>query len=137
MSGLAVSAAAAALGVPPGTLRRWVREGCPAVTHGRRGRGCALTVDPQAVLQWRQAMTGDRIRIEVAAAIPGLLADAAVESWQRAEGVNKRQLAGIFAAHWYVGTNVVLDHLRDQCPDVPELAALPESIERLRKIASG
>ena len=82
-------------------------------------------------------MTGDRVRLEVAAAIPGLLADAAVEAWRLADGIDKRRLAGVIAGGWYLSANILLDYLRDQCSDVPELAALPEQVERLRKIAAG
>jgi len=44
VTALPVDQAAAALGVPCDTLRRWLREGCPAVTRGRRGRGPAQAV---------------------------------------------------------------------------------------------
>src|SRR5690606_31797540 len=126
--------AASALSVPAGTLRRWIREGCPHVP-GRRGRGCATLVDVQAVKQWRQANDRDALLQELAAALPDVLAAASVESWRLAEGIDKRKLAGITAATWYVCTSAVLDHLREQCPAVPELARLPDEIERLRKIA--
>jgi len=135
VTALPVNQAAAALGVPCGTLRRWLREGCPAVTRGRRGRGQAALVDPAQVLQWREAGERDRIYLELAGAVPAVIAHAACESMRMAGGIDKRRLAGVQAATWYVATNAVLDHLRERCPSVPELADVPEEIQQLQKIA--
>ena len=137
MTALPVNQAAAALGVPCGTLRRWLREGCPAVTRGRRGRGHAALVDPAQVLQWREAGERDRIYLELAGAVPAVLARATCESARRAEGIDKRRLAGVLAAAWYLNTAAVLDHLRESCPAVPDVDkdAFPDEIEQLRKIS--
>ncbi|KAF1721963.1 terminase small subunit [Pseudoxanthomonas wuyuanensis] len=133
--GLPIGTAAQQLGIAPGTLRRWVREGCPVAARGRRGRGHAVLIDPDAVLQWRGAGERERLLLELAGAIPGLLAEAAVESLRQAEGLDKRRLAGTLAATWYLSTTTLLDHLRMTCPAVPDLAEVPEQIERLKKIA--
>lgn len=133
---LPLAQAARALNVPTGRLRRWVREGCPVAARGGRGRGNPLLVDPAKVLEWREANDRDQTILEVAAAVPEILAAAAVEGWIRADGFNKRALAGFAAASWYVSTTAVLDNLRQQCPAVPELTQLPAGIERLRKVAT-
>jgi hypothetical protein len=137
VSALAVTEAASALGVRPGTLMRWVREGAPVVQRGRRGRGCALLVDPAAVRRWRGADARDALVLELAQVVPEILAAATEEALRSTEGPHKRALAGCMAAGWYLGSSAVLDHLRAIVATVPEVTApLPEPIERLRKIAA-
>lgn len=135
MHGVPLDRAAAELGVPTGTLRRWVRQGCPVVHRGHRGRGHAALVDPAQVLQWRQAGARQQVYLELASAVPTVIAHAACDSMRLANGIDKKRLAGVQAATWYVATNAVLDHLRERCPAVPELAVVPDEIEQLRKIA--
>lgn len=85
---LPVAEAARELGERPGTLRRWVREGCPVASAGQRGRGNALLLDPEQVQRWRAANDCDHsdakghsaLLAEFAGAIPGLVADAALEA---------------------------------------------------------
>lgn len=133
--GLPICQAAALLGVPTGTLRRWVRTGCPVVTPGRRGRGQAALVDPDEVRRWRESGERQRVYLEIAGAVPGVIAHATTETMRQAQGIDKRRLAGIQAACWYLTTNALLDHLREQCPEVPEVSEVPAEIEALRKIA--
>lgn len=133
--GLPLRAAASALGLAQGTLRRWVREGCPVVARGRRGRGHAVLIDPAAVLAWRAAGERERIYLQLAGAVPVVLAEAAAESLRQSQGLDKKRLAGTLAASWYLGTTAVLDHMREQCPAVPDVTDVPEQIEQLRKIA--
>ncbi len=135
MTALPVDAAARALGVPPGTLRRWIRQGCPQAQRGRRGRGHAQLVDPDHVRQWRAADPRAAAILAVAAAFPEIFADALVAAWQRSEGIDKRRLAGLMAATWYSTSTTLLDYMRKECPAVPDVSALPEPIERLRNIA--
>lgn len=130
-----VATAAAVLGVPTGTVRRWVREGCPVAQRGRRGRGHAVLVDPDAVIEWRVAAGCDALLLQLAGAVPDVMAAAVVASWQQAQGIDKRQLAGISAATWYFTTTALLDHLREHCDSVPEVTRVPDAIDRLRKIA--
>lgn len=134
---LPVATAAAELGVPPGTVRRWVREGAPVAQRGRRGRGQALLVDPEAIRGWRLAGERQQIALELAGQIPEILARAAAESLQLAQGLDKHRLAGILAGAWYLGASAVLDHLRGTCAAVPLAEAIPEPVEitALRKIA--
>lgn len=134
---MAVDDAARELGVRPGTLRRWVREGCPVVQRGRRGRGLALVVDVAAVRQWREASERDAAILEIAGAVPEVLAAGIHEAWRLSEGMDKRKAAAILAGGWYLAASGLLDHLRQRCASVPEIAALPEPIERLQKIARG
>ena len=126
--------AASALSVPAGTLRRWIREGCPHVP-GRRGRGCATLVDVQAVKQWQRANDRDAVLLDVAA-LPDVLASAALVAWKESEGAtDRRRLAGITAATWFALTNAALEHLRNRGFDIPELQRLPDEIEYLFNIA--
>jgi hypothetical protein len=116
---------------------RWVREGAPVVQRGRRGRGCALLVDPAAVRRWRGADARDAVVMALAQVVPEILATATQDALQRTEGPHKRALAGCMVAAWYLGASAVLDHLRGIVAEVPEVTApLPEPIERLRKIAA-
>jgi transposase len=40
-------------GVSAGTVRRWVREGCPTIELGSAGRGRGSRLDLTAVTRWR------------------------------------------------------------------------------------
>lgn len=133
MTGLPLHDAARALGIRPGTLRRWIRQGCPA-QRGRRGRGNSTLVNPESVRQWREADPVGVAILEIADALPETLAGAIAQSHRLAQGIDKRQLAGILAATWVMVTTAALDHLRDLNPYVPEIETLPDEIERLRKI---
>jgi phage terminase Nu1 subunit (DNA packaging protein) len=135
VKGLPVKDAARVLNVPPGTLRRWVRSGCPVVARGRRGRGCALLIDPAEAMAWHRSSPAEAAILALADKVPDLLAGAIQTAWQSSSGIDKKRLAGILAATWYAGTTTTLDHLRESCPEVPELTRLPEQIEVLRKIA--
>lgn len=140
MTALPMAEAAVALGVSTVTLRRWLRDGCPVARRGRRGRGCATLIDIAAARVWRHGNAGastDRLVLEMAGDVPVLLAGAAFESWRLSSGVDKRRLAAMLAGTWYLSATAVLDHLRERCPAVPELTALPEEIERLKKLSGG
>lgn len=133
---LTLPEAAHHLGVPVGTLRRWVREGCPVALRGHKGRGHACMVDVEAVRQWRESSESDARLLEIASALPDVLARASEEAWRQTEGTDKRRLAGVMAASWYVVTSSVLDYLRAKHPAIPDVGQpFPEQIERLRKIA--
>lgn len=133
---LTLPEAAHHLGIPIGTLRRWVREGCPVVLRGHRGRGHACMVDVEAVRQWRESSQPDALLLEIASALPEVLARAMEKAWKLSEGADKRRLAGVLAGSWYVAASEVLDYLRDKHPAIPDVGpALPDQIERLRKIA--
>lgn len=133
---LPLEQAAQVLGVRPGTLRRWVREGCPTACPGRRGRGHALLIDPTQVRQWREAGDRQALAMELASALPEVMAAATEKAWMEAEGIDRRRLAGVMAASWYLAACSVLDALRNTCPSVPDVGRpLPEAIERLEKIA--
>lgn len=135
---LTINEAAAALETRPGTVRRWIREGCPVARPGRRGRGHAAKVSLPAVRAWRDAQRADeKLAVELATTLPLVLGEAAYSGWRQIEGADKRRSAGLLAAAWYLMSSGALDHLRGRFPDaeVPEISSLPEPIERLRKIA--
>ncbi len=125
------------LGVRPGTLARWVREGAPCVQRGRRGRGNALLIDPDAVRTWLGADTADALILELAATFPDVLATAAGDAFHLIEGPHKRATAGALAGAWFLAASAVLDHLRQRCASVGEIQALPDEVQRLQKIAKG
>lgn len=137
MSALPIAEAARVLGVPPGTLRRWCREGCPHVP-GRKGRGCALLVDPDVVRNWRGADEHDALILELAQGIPEMVAVATEKAFNSIQNEPaKRRMAGPFTVGWFECCTAVLDSLRERCASVPEVRAIPEAIKRLQKIAKG
>jgi hypothetical protein len=135
MSALPIKAAAERLDVAPGTLKRWIREGCPTARRGRRGRGCATLVDPVAVAAWRSADGGGHdLLIALAGDLPELVADAVWQVQAVTDGPHRDAVAGALAACWYQVTLAIADRIRQDAPDAPEPSALPEKIERLRSI---
>ena len=132
---LPIDAAADALGISVPTLKRWRRLGCPCVP-GRRGRGHAAMYDPEAIRAWRAAHGREAALLEIATAAPGVLADATLDAFNQIDAPDKRRQAGLLAGTWYVLTAALLDHMRTTCAEVPELAGVPEPVERLRKIAA-
>lgn len=134
--GLPLAEAARELDVSEGTLRRWIVQGAPVASRGRRGRGCRTLICPNAIRQWRAATGREAVLIEISNAMPELIARAAMESWRQAQGVDKRRLAGVMAGAWFITASAVLDHLHRLHPAIaPDPRALPEPIQLLRKIA--
>ena len=130
--------AARALGIGEATLRRWIQRGCPVASRGRRGRGLATLVCPDAVRTWRQAGEREAVLMELASALPGVLAGGIEKAHQLAEGTDKRRLAGTLAATWFLATAAILETLHEHCPAIaPDPRCVPGAIERLRKIAAG
>ena len=127
--------AARALGVPPITLRHWIAAGAPVARRGGRGRGNCTLVAPAAVRAWRSAGTADQLLHALAAELPQALAEAMAEAHALATGVAKAPLAGILAGVWYITVSKTLDALRAHGATIPEIAAIPATIERLRDIA--
>lgn len=133
-----IAEAARIAGVSPRTLRRWIRAGAPVARRGGRGRGRVTLVCPAAVAAWRRAQRGqtdpgDLLRV-LAADLPELLACAVVEAFRAAEGPSKVATAWPLADAWYRCTQALLERLRADCLDVPDLAAVPEPISYLVKI---
>lgn len=132
---LPLADAARELGVAPVTLKRWRKLGCPCVP-GKRGRGHVTMYDVDAIRTWRAAHGREAALLEIATAAPGVLADATLDAFKQIDAPDKRRQAGLLAGTWYVLTTAMLDHLRTTCAEVPELAGVPEPVERLRKIAA-
>lgn len=130
--------AARALGISPATLRRWIRRGCPVAVRGRRGRGLAALVDPVAVRAWRLAGEREATLMALASSLPDVLAGGIEKAHQLAEGTDKRRLAGILAGAWFLASAAILETLHELHPAIaPDPRAVPDKIERLRKIANG
>ncbi|RZL68767.1 MAG: hypothetical protein EOP77_00135 [Variovorax sp.] len=75
--------------------------------------------------------------LELAGIVPEVLAASIHDAWRMAEGLDKRRLAGVLSAAWYMAATGLLDSLRDGCKGVPEIVSLPHPVERLKKIARG
>ncbi len=135
MNAQRIPAAALELAVSETTLRRWIARGAPVARRGRRGRGGHALVDVGAIAAWRgSGCSTDALRV-FAAEVPELVADAVDASFRAIRGPSKRELAGALAASWYWVTTALLDRLRRDCADIGDVAAVPESVERLRQIA--
>jgi hypothetical protein len=128
--------AARALGVSTPTLRRWLRAGAPQTRRGRRGRGGHALLDPAALAAWRQRQAaGVAISArELAAWLPEAAAARTWTTFTRLDGPHKRRCAGALAGAWFEITTAVLDELRRADPSIPELADVPEPIDRLLEI---
>lgn len=88
-----------------------------------------------AIQEWRASDDLHRLVMDLADQLPQVLAEAMSDSFAKMEGVDDKTLARVLTAAWYVAATRTLDHLRNRCPDVPEINSLPEAIERLRRVA--
>lgn len=134
---LPVPQAARVLGTSSATLRRWIAAGAPVARRGRRGRGRATLVDPAAVMAWRRREGGTDALLILAARLPELLAQAAEQAHRAAP--DKRDpvtAAWCLCAAWQLGVAAVVEVAREAGADIPDISAIPEAIERLRKIAT-
>lgn len=140
MSALPIAEAARVLGVPPGTLRRWCREHCPH-TPGRKGRGGALLVDPDAAHEWHKKRSlSNPVRVlaqELAHDIRLVLAAAALASFREIQDCpEKWRMAGILAASWLVQVTALTVYLRKYCPELPEVRRpYPDEIAYLEELS--
>lgn len=132
---LPIAAAAAAAGVSAPTLRRWIAAGAPVARRGRRGRGGAALIDVAAIEAWRGTGASTDALRAFAGEVPQLVADAVDETFRELVGPHKRSSAGPLAACWFQVASALLDRLRRDAPEIPELSAIPERIEQLQLIA--
>jgi len=129
-----IPSAALELKVSEATLRRWIARGAPVARRGRRGRGGAALIDVGAIEAWRgSSCSTDAVRV-FASELPELVADAVDGFFRAISGPHKRELAAALAGTWYVVTTRLLDRLRRDCGDIPEVDSVPQCIERLRQI---
>lgn len=143
MTALPMVDAARELGISSSTLRRWVeKDGAPVASRGRRGRGKATLIYPDAIRRWRAATGREQALIELGAALPELIARAMSEAFkQMAErcqtGGERRRVAAALAVGWFQATAATLDHLHRLHPAIaPDPRTLPQAIARLREIAA-
>jgi hypothetical protein len=91
----------------------------------------------EALAAWRRqrggAVAGDALRV-LAAQIPEIVAAAVFEAFVEVSGPHKRSSAAVLAGAWFVVTSALLDRLRSECGDVPELNAVPQKVDMLRHI---
>lgn len=139
MTMLPIKTAARQLAIPPGTLRRYCKQGMPHQPGGR-GRGNAQLVDPAVVRQWIGAPADDRAVLTLADELQRLLAASVWKSWKSNVKLNHRREATLYAAIWYQCATDMLDRLRklnSEVPDVESEKSYPPEIQQLLKIARG
>jgi len=134
-SALSIPDAARALGVSPRAVRRMVERGAPVARRGGRGRGRATLIDVAALRAWQRPSGRLVAPVVLARTIPAAIATAIAAAYRDVDRSDKRALAGIFAASWYVASCAALDELRRLDADVPEIDVVPDEIARLREIA--
>jgi len=126
--------AAIELRVGQSTLRHWFnKRSCPGAVSGGHGRGAKTLVDVDVVRRWRDGTKADAALLELAGEIPDLIGTTIEQVFTEVDlrNVAKYKLAGVMAVAAYKATAAVLDRL-----GAPELANLPDSVKRLRKIAT-
>lgn len=106
--------------------------------RGSRGHGRAHLIDPAAVVAWKRAQgpilaDGEALR-PFAAELPEIVAGAIWAAFVDAAGPHKRACAGVLAATWYQVSCALLDRMRRDCPELGDVAEIPECIARLREI---
>ena len=93
-------------------------------------------MDVEQARQWIGGEPDTRQLLALASELPQLLAASMFEHWRQSDGPHKRALAGVLPAIWYSTCTQLLDKLREQNADVPDVQnPLPPEIEHLRKIA--
>lgn len=125
-----IADAALALGVSESTVRRWIAAGAPVARRGGRGRGNATLVDLDAMAAWLTECDAETALVAFAGRVPELVAQAMDEAFRMIEGPHKRALAEPLVVAWYLACAAVMEAAGTDAPE-----ALPEVIERLRKIA--
>lgn len=131
-----VATAARALGVSESTLRRKIRDGCPVARRGGRGRGKRTLIDPDAVRAWEASSGGgdaDAALRELAGRIPEALGDAMFAAFRAAP--DKRNGAWIAAYGWQLAVYSLYDEIAAALGEDLPTPAVPETIDRLTKIA--
>lgn len=135
---LPLTEAARALGISPGTLRRWLAQGAPVAQRGRRGRGKATLVCPDAIRRWRAASDHDARLTKFAGALPELIGKAMADAFRLHPDKRQRAaLAWLACAGWQLATEALTDELRHRLPGLPAQQPIPEAVAALRKIAHG
>lgn len=135
---LPLTEAARALGISPATLRRWLTQGAPVASRGRRGRGRAHLIDPTAVRRWRAASDHDARLIEFAGALPELIGKAMADAFRLHPDKRQRAaLAWLACAGWQLAVEALTDDLRHHLPGLPAQHSIPEAVAALQKIAHG
>ena len=97
---MTLSAASKILGVHPGTVRKWIRQGAPTLELGSVGRGHSSQVDPEAIRRWLVQRDVPGVVEQTQAAQLNALADSL---WRvlrndqaaRVVGITERQAAGL------------------------------------------
>lgn len=134
-----IDTAAEALGVSKTTLRRWVAAGAPVAHRGGRGRGRSTLVDIAAVQAWRRQ--GEDARADLARVLAcemsELVGEAVSEAFRLApDKRDARGAAWVACAAWQHVVSALMDRLRMENAELPDVETVPESMERLRKIAT-
>src|SRR5262245_10010756 len=108
-------------------VRRWIAAGMPCEQRGSRGRGRVTLLDPEKVERWRRGHVDARLH-RFASEIPDIVARALADTYREAHGPFKVPMGGHFRAAWFAITNALLDRIRADVPDLPELHAVPDIV---------
>lgn len=136
--GLPLAEAARELNVSEGTLRRWIVQGAPVASRGRRGRGCRTLICPDAVRAWRAASVHDARLTKFAGAMPELVGKAMADAFRLHPDKRQRAaLAWLACAGWQLAVEALTDDLRHHLPGLPAQHSIPEAVAALQKIAHG
>ncbi len=127
--------AAHALGVSASTLRRWIAEGAPVARRGRRGRGRSTLVQVAAVTAWRAPGLSPSLAAALARGLERS-AVAVADAHRELTGPHKVASAGPMVASWYLTGAALIDALREVDPQLTDISALPEPLERLHKLST-
>lgn len=126
------------LGKSDKQVRTMVEQGAPVVFRGRRGRGLATLLDPEALRAWEHERNENsrNLVLQLAADIPALAERAIYESFRMCEGPHKIACAGLLAATWISIVGELLDRCRVDAPGVPDVKHLhlPEKILLIKSI---
>ncbi len=95
--------AARALGVRPGTLRKWIRRGAPVVEPGGNGPGQSALVDIAAIEAWRGRKSDDAplVRLDTSALAKGLLATYRANTHRQLGLTNRQAAAMLVESYWH------------------------------------
>ena len=84
-------------GVHIGTVRRWIRAGCPCLQLGSVGRGHGAQLDPVEVQQWRVSQLIPTLAAQAEADVLKILATGMFDSLKR-DGLMGQTLPAEFVA---------------------------------------
>jgi hypothetical protein len=108
------------LGVHIGTVRRWVRFGCPCIELGSVGRGHGTQLDPVEVQQWRVSQLIPTLAAQAEADVLKILATALYDVLKRDGLMGQTLPAELMVLQVYERAHLNITHEPLQLKDLPE-----------------